>query len=891
MDDKKLFLVDGNSLLYRSFYAIKRLSNSAGFPTNAIFGFVSTLKKLIEDEKPDYLGIVFDTKGPTIRHKLFKDYKALRKPMPEDLVVQVPVLKKLISSLRIPLYESENYEADDVLASLARIASSRKVRSVIVTTDKDLLQVIDGTTSVYNPAKDVTIDEAGVKGFFGVEASQVTDVLSLWGDPSDNIPGVPGIGDKTAKSLVEEFGSLDNLLENLDRIKNPRVREKIEQNREMLEMSRKLVTIEKNLDLKFDLEEFALSEPDAEEAAKIFQELEFTSLLSAFLKPKAAGPKNYRVILDEGELRTLAAAMKKAGRFALDTETDSPFPTRARLVGMSFAMVPGEAFYLPLRHEYLGAPPQVSAGRALDILRPVLEDRAILKIGQNIKYDLIVLAREGLELRGVDVDTMVLSYLLEPNWGKHSLEKIALHYLGTTKEPYASVVGKGKKQVTMDRVDIGQAAPYACLDADLTFELGTILREKICERNLDRLYNDIERPLIELLARMEIWGVKVDSQALKDLSDGFGTDLRRLEKMIYELAGQEFNINSPQQLSSILFNKLNLPATKKTKINRSFSTSIDILQELAPLHPLARYVLEYRQAAKLKSTYADALPLLVDPATGRIHTSYNQTVASTGRLSSSDPNLQNIPARGELGKRFRRAFIPEEKDVFLAADYSQIELRILAHLSGDPALVETFLEDRDIHEETANRVFGEGANLFRDEMRRRAKIINFSIIYGTSAFSLAKELGTTNGEAQKFIDRYYEKYPKVREFLENTVEDTRDKGYSETILGRIRQVPELKQADKLIQQAGRRIALNNPIQGSAADIMKKAMLDVWEGMKTRRLRSKMILQVHDELVFEVPEDERENMEELVRDKLENVCALRVPLKVHLGWGKNWADAK
>lgn len=891
MDNKKLFLVDGNSLLYRSYYAIKRLSNSAGFPTNAIFGFISTLKKLIEVEKPDYLGIVFDTKGPTLRHQLYKDYKAQRKPMPEDLVVQVPVLKKLITALRIPLYESETHEADDVLASLARIASEQKVRSVIVTTDKDLLQVIDGTTSVYNPAKEVTIDKAGVKDFFGAEAFQVADVLSLWGDPSDNIPGVPGIGDKTAKALIEEFGSLDNLLKNLGRVKNPRVREKIEQNREALEISRKLVQIEKGLDLKFDLRAFALSEPNAEEAGKIFQELEFTSLQGAFVKPKAAGPRNYRVILNEKELRTLTAAMKKAGRLALDTETDSPFPTRARLVGMSFAMKPGEAHYLPLRHQYPGVPPLVSVDRALDILKPVLEDPGVQKIGQNIKYDLIVLAREGIELRGIDVDPMVLSYLLEPNWGKHGLEKIALHYLGTAKEPYESVVGKGKKQLTMDQVDIGKASPYACLDADLALQLGTVLWEKVLERKLDRLYRDIEQPLIEVLAQMEIWGVKVDTRALKDLSDSLGSELHRLEKTIYELAGQGFNINSPQQLSSILFDKLNLPASKKTKANRSFSTSIDILQELAPLHPLARYVLEYRQAAKLKSTYADALPLLISPETGRIHTSYNQTVASTGRLSSSDPNLQNIPARGELGQRFRQAFIPEKPDVFLAADYSQIELRILAHLSGDPTLVETFVQDRDIHEETAIRVFGETANLFKDEMRRRAKIINFSIIYGTSAFSLAKELGTSTGEAQKFIDKYYEKYPKVREFLEKAVEDTRDKGYSETLLGRIRQVPELKQADKVIQQAGRRIALNNPIQGSAADIMKRAMLDVWEGMKKLKLRSKMILQVHDELVFEVPKDEREAMEKLVRNKLENVCVLRVPLKVHLGWGKNWAEAK
>jgi DNA polymerase-1 len=445
--------------------------------------------------------------------------------------------------------------------------------------------------------------------------------------------------------------------------------------------------------------------------------------------------------------------------------------------------------------------------------------------------------------------------------------------------------------VSLDKIDIGAVAPYACLDADLTLELGGILRDKAREAGLDKLFRDIERPLIGLLARMEIWGVKVDPKALKDLSDGFGEDLCRLEKTIYELAGTEFNINSPQQLADILFRKLNLPATKKTKVTRGFSTSIDILQDLAPLHPLAKEVLEYRQAAKLKSTYADALPELIDPKTGRIHTSYNQTVASTGRLSSSDPNLQNIPARGELGKRFRRAFIPEEGCLFLAADYSQIELRVLAHLSEDPALVATFLEDRDIHEETAARVFGETAGLFRDEMRRRAKIINFSVIYGTSAFSLAKELGTSAGEAQAFIDRYYEKYPKVREYLEKRVDEAREKGFSETIFGRIRQVPELRNTDRNIQQAGRRIALNMPIQGSAADIMKKAMLDVWSEMERRKLRTKMILQVHDELVFEVPEDEREAVGALVHDKLENVCSLKVPLKAHLGWGPNWADAK
>ncbi len=888
---KRLFLIDGNSLLYRSYYAIRGLTNSKGFPTNAIYGFLTTLRKLIGTEKPDYLGIVFDTKGPTLRHQAFKDYKAQRKPMPEDLVVQVPVLKELIAALRIPLYESRDYEADDVLASLARIAGGRGIRSVIVTTDKDLLQVVDGETSVYNPSKEKTLDEMGVKDFFGVEAARVADVLALQGDQSDNIPGVPGIGEKTARTLIAEFGSLEGLLADTSRIRNPKVREKIEGNLETLELSRKLVTIERGLDLAFDLEAFAMSEPDAVEAARIFKDLEFTSLLADFVRNVPERTRKNTILLDEKELKALAAALKKSGGFALDTETDSEFPTQARLVGISFSMIPGEAFYVPLRHDYLGVPAQIPVERALAILKPVLEDPKIPKTGQNIKYDLIVLRGEGVDLRGVETDTMVLSYLLEPNWGKHGLERIALHYLGTTKKPYESVAGKGRKQVTLDKVAIEVVAPYACLDADLTLELGGLLGEKVKEAGLDGLYRDIERPLIDLLARMEVWGVKVDTKALKDLSDGFGADLLRLEKTIYGLAGTEFNINSPQQLADILFRKLNLPARKKTKVNKGFSTSIDILQELAPLHPLAKEVLEYRQAAKLKSTYADALPELIDPATGRIHTSYNQTVASTGRLSSSDPNLQNIPARGELGKRFRRAFIPEEGCLFLAADYSQIELRILAHLSDDPALVATFLEDRDIHEETAVRVFGETAGLFRDEMRRRAKIINFSIIYGTSAFSLAKELGTSAGEAQQFIDRYYEKYPKVREYLERQVGSAEKKGFSETIFGRIRQVPELKSTDRNLQQAGRRIALNMPIQGSAADIMKKAMLDVWREMERRKLKAKMILQVHDELVFEVPEAERKAVGALVHERLENVCALKVPLKAHLGWGANWADAK
>jgi DNA polymerase-1 len=889
--EKKLFLVDGNSLLYRSYYAIQRLSTSQGFPTNAIYGFINTLRKIIEQEKPYYLGIVFDTGKPTIRHQMFKAYKAHRKPMPEDLIPQVPVLKKVIRAMNIPLFQYENYEADDVLGSLALKAGEKKIPAVIVSTDKDLLQLVDESTAVFNPAKEVYLDEAKVKEVFGVAPSQVIDVLSLWGDPSDNVPGVPGIGEKTSKQLINQFGSLESLLHRLSEVKNPRLREKIEQNREQLEVSRKLVTLETNLDVPFDLDDFTLCPPNTGELAALFQELEFTSLLADLVKKPGETEKNYTAILDEAALRDLVGRIHQAGFVSLDTETDSVSPTRAHLVGMSFAIITGEAYYLPLGHDYAGAPAQIPKSRAYDILRETLADSRIRKIGQNIKYDFIVLKREGLELQGIDQDTMVLSYLLEPNWGKHNLERLALAYLQTRATPYEEVAGKGKKEVTMNAVPLDKVIPYACQDADLALELSEKLWPKIREQKLDRLYRELEQPLIELLAEMEIWGVKVERRALEELSAEIGAELRILEKKIFALSGSEFNLNSPQQLADVLFHKIQLQPSRKTRITKRYSTSLDILQELAPLHPLAQYALEYRQLAKLKSTYADALPLLINPETGRLHTSYNQTVTSTGRLSSSDPNLQNIPMRGEMGQRFRRAFVPEKGHVLLAADYSQIELRVLAHLSQDPALIETFGADRDIHEETARRVFGEGLPQLKDELRRKAKVINFSIIYGTSAFSLAKELGTTQRDAQDFIDRYFSQHPKVAEFLEAVVKKAEERGYTETLYGRVRQVPELKQKDRMTQQAGRRIALNAPIQGSAADLMKKAMIDIWREFRGRRLRTKIILQVHDELVFEVPEEETRLVEGLVRDKMENVYPLGVPLKAHLGRGKNWAEAK
>ena len=890
--DKRLFLIDGNSLLYRSYYAIRRLSNSRGFPTNAIYGFISTLRKIVGEQKPDYLGIVFDTGKPTIRHQMFKAYKAHRKPMPDDLIPQVPVLKKVIKAMNIPLFEFENYEADDVLGSLARKAEEMKVPAVIVSTDKDLLQVVDKSTTIFNPAKEVYLGESQVKEVFGVEPSQVVDVLSLWGDPTDNVPGVPGIGEKTAKELIRQFGSLENLLRRLDEVKNPRMREKIAQNREQLEVSRQLVTIEKNLDVSFDLEDFCLSPPNAKELADLFRELEFTSLLSEIISglDQAAG-KDYRAIVDETVLRELAARIRKAGFVSLDTETDHIWPTRSHLVGMSFALKTGEALYLPLGHDYAGAPAQIAKKAAYSVLQDILADPGIRKIGQNIKYDYIVLKREGLRLRGIDQDTMVLSYLLEPNWGKHNLEKLALAYLQTQAIPYEEVAGKGKNELPLNAVPLEKVMPYACQDADMALALSEKLWPKVKEQKLDRLYRELEQPLIELLAEMEIWGVKVDEKALAALSAELGAELRKLEKKIFALSNCEFNLNSPQQLADVLFHKIQLRPSRRTRITKHYSTSLDILQELAPLHPLAQHALEYRQLAKLKSTYADALPLLINPETGRLHTSYNQTVTSTGRLSSSDPNLQNIPMRGDMGLRFRRAFVPEPGHLLLAADYSQIELRVLAHLSQDRALIETFAADRDIHEETACRVFGEALPDLKDELRRKAKVINFSIVYGTSAFSLAKELGTTQHEAQDFIDRYFTQHNKVAEFLEETVRKAEERGYTETLYGRVRQVPELKHKDRMTREAGRRIALNAPIQGSAADLMKKAMIDIWREVRERGLSTKIILQVHDELVFEGPAKEKDVIGELVRDKMENVYPLSVPLKAHLGWGKNWGDCK
>ncbi|MFW6140020.1 MAG: DNA polymerase I [Acidobacteriota bacterium] len=887
----KLFLIDGNSILYRSYYAIRNLSNSKGFATNAIYGFLQTLRKIIKEEKAQYVGIAFDSKGPTFRHKIYPEYKAQRKPMPDDLVSQLPVLKKLLEALNIKVLERQGYEGDDILGTLAKKACKENIQTIIVTGDKDLYQLVNDSVMIYNVAKESYLNQKSIEDNFGVPPSKVKDLLALWGDASDNIPGVKGVGAKTAKKLLKNHGSIDNIMDHPEKIKNPRIKENIKKSKSDIEISRQLVSINTELPIDFNLNEFTLKEPNCDQLIPLLQELEFSKLLSDYMENNNKIQKDYSLILDENKLDELIAQIKKTKKVSIDTETDSPNPMEANLVGISFSLKPHQAFYLPLRHKYPGVPKQIPVHKALDQLRELLSDPNIKKIGQNIKYDCIILKREGTPIQGIDIDTMILSYLCSPNTGKHNLDSLAMKHLHVKTITYEEIAGRGKEEVTLDKVNVEKVMPYACEDADIALQLSFVLLKKIKDKKLKDLYQEIERPLIEVLTNMEIWGIRVDPEVLKEISQELEESIQILQKKIYDQCGQEFNLNSPQQLGEILFEKLDLPSSKRTKKTRRFSTSYSVLQELSSKYPVIKDILEYRQLAKLKSTYADALPKLIHKTTGRIHTSYNQTIASTGRLSSSYPNLQNIPVRGEWGARFRSAFIPSPNQLFLSADYSQIELRVLAHLSEDPELIKIFKKNRDIHQETAQKVFGEEASLFREEFRRRAKVINFSIIYGTSPFSLAKQLETSTSEAKKFIDLYFERHPKVLSFHEKCIKEAEEKGYSETMMGRKRPVPELKSKNKVIQQAGRRIALNTPIQGTAADLIKKAMIDIWNEIDKHKLRSKIILQVHDELVFEIPDPEQKQLEQMVKNKMENVLSLKVPLKVHLGWGVNWAEAK
>jgi DNA polymerase I len=886
--NSRVYLIDGSSYIYRAFFAIAHLTNSKGFPTNAIYVFTNMLLKILREKGAEYAAIAFDAPGPTFRHEAFGEYKANRPSMPEDLRIQVPHIKEIVSALRLPVLEKEGYEADDLIATLARKLEREGMETVIVSGDKDLMQLVSSYVTMYDPMKDKTFQVPQVKERFGVPPDKVVEVMGLMGDTSDNIPGVPGIGPKTASQLIDEFGSIENLLKNVEKVKSGKVRSSLDRYAEQARLSRELATLDSEAPLDWGVEALKLGEPDRKKLQEIFKEMEFAKLLKDFSLQTDHRDDDYRLITGRGEFDDLVRNLQKAGVFALDLESTSIEPMRAEIVGLSFSFQPHQAFYLPVGHAYPGAPGQLPREGVLRTLRPLLEDPGLKKYGQNIKYDTILLANSGVRLQGIAGDTMIASYLLNPSKHRHSLEELSREYLDRQVITYSDVAGSGARAIPFSRVPVEKACRYSGEDADLTLQLAQLLMPKIEAEGFADLFHRVELPLIEVLAAMEMNGVRLDLPLLEVMSREFERKMDRISEEIFGLAGESFNINSPQQLGKILFEKLKLPGGKRTKTG--YSTDVEVLNELSRDFPLPAKVLEYRSLSKLKSTYVDALPQLVNPKTGRIHTSFNQTVTATGRLSSSDPNLQNIPIRSPEGRKIREAFIPEKGRSILSADYSQIELRILAHLSGDSLLAETFQEGRDVHAATAAEIFHVSPDRVNPEMRRLAKVINFGIIYGMSAFGLAKELGIQPAVAQAYIANYFQKYHGVRDYIDRSLEAAREMGYVTTLMNRRRYLPDIKSQNRSIRQFAERIAINAPIQGTAADLIKAAMIRIHRRLIQEGRETKLTLQIHDELVFEVPEGELQGVRALVKEEMEGVMKLSVPLKVDIGVGKNWAEA-
>jgi len=892
---ERLYLIDGSGFAYRSYYAIRSgLTDSKGRPTNAVFGFARILLKILREEEPSHVVVVFDVGRKTFRNEIYPEYKAQRQETPEDLKSQFPLMHELVQALDLPLLLVPGVEADDVIGTLARRAEKAGMEAVIVSCDKDLLQLVTDRTSVYNPAKGdagIRYSPGGVKERFGVNPDHVIDVLALMGDASDNVPGVHGIGEKTAHKLLETYGALEGVYEHLDELKG-KMKENLAQDREMAFLSRKLVTIDTEVPLDLTLDACRRKELDRARLADVFAKLEFRSLLEEFL-PDAAGQEDlrYTVVLTEDQLRAAIKELRAAGQFAVDTETTSIDPMRATLVGISMSCRPETGYYVPVGHHpdalVRGNEPvkPLPRKRALDLLRPLLEDPKIGKIGHNIKYDLVVLHRAGIGLQGLAMDTMVASYLTDPSRLRHNLGEVSLQYLKRKMIPIAEVIGKGSKAITFDKVPVDRACEYSCEDADVTWRLNGVFRTLLHERALESLFHDVELPLIPVLARMEMAGIAIDPKVFQKLAGSLTARLSALEKEIFEEAGESFQINSPKQLQVILFDKLGLAPKRKTKTG--FSTDVEVLEELAQEHPLPQKILEYRTLEKLRGTYVEALPKLVNPETGRIHTSFNQAVTATGRLSSSDPNLQNIPVRTEIGRGIREGFVPGAKNLeLISADYSQIELRVLAHLSDDANLKDAFEEDADIHRETAARIFGVRPNAVTPELRRQAKAVNFGIVYGISAFGLAKNVGISNADAQRFIDQYFEQYPKVKVWIEETLERARKDGYVTTVLNRRRYVPEINSSDPVTRKAAERATINTPVQGSAADIIKLAMIQLDAALS--KTNARLLLQVHDELLVESPMAEAKHVAALMKRIMEKAIALDVPLRVDVGIGENWA---
>jgi DNA polymerase-1 len=927
---KRLFLIDGNAIAYRAYYAFiqRPLMNSKGENTSAIFGFVTFLNRILTHESPDYIAVVFDTGAPTFRHKAYKEYKATRQRMPEDMISQLTTIKDIVKAYRIPALEMDGYEADDIIGTLAKRAEREKVLTFLVSSDKDFMQLVSGRTKMYRPGRQGTeveiVNIDGVKEKFGVSPDKVVEVLGLMGDTSDNIPGVPGVGEKTAIPLVQKFGTIENIYKNIQKIEQEGVRKKLEANKDKALLSKELATIETDVPLKVDFHTLKAAEKDIPTLVKLFEELEFKSLVQSLKKSEGIKAKGkaeevefpppeielvdmhkdkhaYKLITDTKELKDLCSRLRKSKEFVFDTETTSTDALSAELVGISFCLKPREAFFVSVRPKteadqaelFTQKKAATSQSKGIDVdevvrnLKPLLENRDPRKIGHNIKYDMLVLSQHDIWPQGLAFDSMIASYILRAD-GRHNLDALAREHLQYKTVSFTELVGSGKEQKHIREVPLEDLSDYSCEDSDITLRLYRALSGKLEQQGMLGLCEKLEFPLLSVLAKMEKAGVAVDIDHLRNMSKELERQLDTLTREIHKLAGEPFNINSTQQLGDVLFNKLKLPTVRKTKTG--FSTDVGVLETLRNEHPIIEHLLEYRQLSKLKSTYVDALPALINPRTGRVHTSFNQTIAATGRLSSSDPNLQNIPIRTEIGRSIREAFVPGEGDsLMMSADYSQIELRVMAHISGDEGLSEAFRNKEDIHTTTAAKVFGVAHEEVSREMRRKAKEVNFGIMYGIGPFGLSTRLEITQSEAKEIIARYFERFPKVKQYINDTIGAARERGYVETLLGRRRYLPDLNSHNNNLRKNAERQAINMPIQGTAADMIKLAMINIDRAFARARLKTRMILQVHDELVFELKKDEEEKVRSLVTKHMQESLKLNVPIEVEIGVGTNWLE--
>jgi DNA polymerase-1 len=882
--EQTVYLIDGSAQFHRAYFAIKGLATSRGLPTNATYGFTTMLRKLYQDEQPHWVGISFDLPGPTFRHEEYTDYKAHRRPMDDGLRVQIPYVRRVCEAFCLPVLEVPGYEADDVIATLAAQAVAQGLKVIVVSGDKDLLQLVTDDVLVLNPGREgsgsTLYDAKGVEEKVGVPPARVVDVLALVGDAVDNVPGVPGIGEKGARDLIREYGSVESALENASKVKKASYREGLLGHADAARLSKRLVTLRADVPVTLELDLLRRAEPKRAAAHALFTELEFMALAREYAPEIAFLDTTPRVVDDRDGVLALVNEARAAGRVGCAVVAAGRDNMRADVVGVALSTGPHAAAYVPL----------TEGGDLLEALRPVFEDPGIALLSGNAKRDQTLLARRGIVYRGLAFDAIVASYLLNPGRRSHTLEELALDCLGHKIQPVAALLPTPGAQATLASMDDAALTVAAAQEADLVLRLADTLMPRLDEEGLAGIYRDLELPLVSVLADMERAGVKIDVAHLQAMSRDMEAQISVLTQEIHSMAGGEININSPVQLREVLFDRLGLKSAKKTAKTRAASTAEEVLEELAASHPLPRKILEYRSVQKLKSTYVDALPVLVHPQTGRVHASFNQTVAATGRISSSDPNLQNIPIRLAAGRRIREAFVAEPGHLLLSADYSQIELRVLAHLSKDETLLDTFRRGEDVHDRTSREIFGPISPVSPDEQRRISKMVNYALLYGKTAFTLAKDIGVTQKEAQAFIEAYFARYPSVRRFIDDTIEKARETGMVRTLLGRLRRLPDLKARNPQVRGEAERQAMNTPVQGTAADLIKKAMLDLDAALRGRGSRARLILQIHDELVLEVPENEAEEIRPLVQKIMEGALALDVPLVAEARLGRNWAEA-